>query len=467
VSVPAMASVTGGFALGASGVDVYGNPGGSAGPVLSVTRRRWQVPLSQLGALSSVTEPAMDTAGNVYVAFASGTFGQVTQVRPDGGLGWVQTGYGAVTAPAVWSPNGNPDGGPGLFVATRLLSQAQVRLLDVTGGGETSSEVCTFNTTYSARMLSLGRTVVTAREVTATQQQLYLADPSGGNCNSNGTVAVTGRATVVGRQQVDGTTEVYAGSTGISGFFRLTVSDAGTQWIDGTNTLGTPTFIGSLALSSTRGFLTPNGPNRSEGVIASNLSSQTPATVSALLSPGMEEWTGATLRRATGNQVEVYFGNAGGTSAARLHLTQFTPQSLPMTGTFAPNMQAAAARDAFSAVSFTPAHAPILTSGGGVLMVSRTGAVSFLDRQGMRQWVAADGDTGFGAVSVSPVLDVSRTRPVCQAPGTLYVLSNDGVLTAFIVDARGLDSQADWPRFQHDNANSGNASTALTPWACP
>lgn len=103
VSVPAMASVTGGFALGATGVDVYGNSGGTAGPVLSVTRRRWQVPLSQLGALTSVTEPAMDTAGNVYVGFSSGIAGQVTQVRPDGGIGWVQTGYGTVTAPVVWS----------------------------------------------------------------------------------------------------------------------------------------------------------------------------------------------------------------------------------------------------------------------------------------------------------------------------------------------------------------------------
>lgn len=354
-----------------------------------------------------------------------------------------------------------------MFLATRQLSQAQIRLLDVNGGSQVASEVCTFNTTYSARMLSLGRTAVTAREVTGMQQQLYLADPSGGNCPNNGTVAVTGRATVIGRQQVDGTTEVYAGSTGISGFFRLTVSDAGTQWIDGTSSLGTPTFVGSLALSSTRGFLTPNGPNRSEGVIASNLSTQTPASVSALLSPGMEEWTGATVSRTTGNQLEVYFANVGGTNAAQLHLTQFAPQPLPMTGTFSPNMQAAAARDAFSTSSFTPAHAPILTSGGGVLMVSRTGAVSFLNRQGTRQWVAADTQTGFGAVSVSPVLDVSRTRPGCQGPGTLYVLSNDGTLTAFIVDAKGLDAQADWPRFQHDNANSGNLATPLTPWACP
>jgi hypothetical protein len=325
--------------------------------------------------------------------------------------------------------------------------------------------LCADSSTYSARMLSLGRTVVTARDVPATQQQLYLADPAGGNCPNNGTVVATGRATIVGRTLSDGTTEVYAGSAGISGFFRATVSDAGTQWIGTTDSLGSPTLTSGLALSSSRGFLSPVGSTRNEGVFASNLSITAPANTPAFQGLGSEEWTAAALGRTTGTALEVYFGNVA--ASARLHLTQFTPATLPMTGNFAPNMQGGAARDLFSTLAFTPAHAPILTAGPGVVMVSRDGAVSFLDRQGVRQWAATGAQTNFGSVSVSPVLDVSRTRGACQGPGTLYVLADDGFLSAFIVDARGLDSDAAWPRFQHDNANSGNASTPLTPWACP
>ena len=73
-------------------------------------------------------------------------------------------------------------------------------------------------------------------------------------------------------------------------------------------------------------------------------------------------------------------------------------------------------------------------------------------------------------VSVAPLLDVARDgngAPRCGRPGILYVVSNAGTVTSFIVDSQGLDMTAAWPRFQHDNANSGNADTALSSWGCP
>jgi hypothetical protein len=74
--------------------------------------------------------------------------------------------------------------------------------------------------------------------------------------------------------------------------------------------------------------------------------------------------------------------------------------------------------------------------------------------------------------AVSPALDVWRDRALskqCARPlGVLYVATrNDASLQAIIVDSPGLDGTAPWPRFHHDNANTGNPQTPLTPWACP
>ena len=36
-----------------------------------------------------------------------------------------------------------------------------------------------------------------------------------------------------------------------------------------------------------------------------------------------------------------------------------------------------------------------------------------------------------------------------------------------LMDSPGLDSAAPWPKYQRDNANTGNASLPLDPWVCP
>ncbi|MBL8919841.1 MAG: hypothetical protein JNJ54_13315 [Myxococcaceae bacterium] len=52
--------------------------------------------------------------------------------------------------------------------------------------------------------------------------------------------------------------------------------------------------------------------------------------------------------------------------------------------------------------------------------------------------------------------------------GVLYVpVLNDSALTAVIVDSPGLDGTSPWPRWHHDNGNTGNPETVLAPWTCP
>ena len=51
---------------------------------------------------------------------------------------------------------------------------------------------------------------------------------------------------------------------------------------------------------------------------------------------------------------------------------------------------------------------------------------------------------------------------VNPGPGTLYVVGNgSGAVYAIIVDSRGLDVSAPWPKFQHDTRNTGNIDTPV------
>ena len=49
--------------------------------------------------------------------------------------------------------------------------------------------------------------------------------------------------------------------------------------------------------------------------------------------------------------------------------------------------------------------------------------------------------------------------------GVTYAGSDDGALTAVIVDSRGLDTSASWPKYQHDPRNTGNSTTPIQ--SCP
>jgi len=73
-----------------------------------------------------------------------------------------------------------------------------------------------------------------------------------------------------------------------------------------------------------------------------------------------------------------------------------------------------------------------------------------------------------GRTNASPTLDCARNADgtAVSAPhGVLYVPSIDGKLYAFVVDSRGLDPDAPWPKYQHDARNTGNPNTPIS--SCP
>ncbi len=113
--------------------------------------------------------------------------------------------------------------------------------------------------------------------------------------------------------------------------------------------------------------------------------------------------------------------------------------------------------------------APVLGEGARLYAASAEGSVSEWSLSGAvaRVWSVPLGSAAFEA---SPTLDCARDasgQAIAGMPGTLYVLDATALLTAIIVDARGLDVTAPWPKYQKDPRNSGNVGTVLTDFACP
>ena len=71
-----------------------------------------------------------------------------------------------------------------------------------------------------------------------------------------------------------------------------------------------------------------------------------------------------------------------------------------------------------------------------------------------------------GTVSASPTLDCNRTKPA-SGTGVLYLATESGWLVSYIVDSRGLDATAPWPKYQRDGWNTGNTATVGFGPACP
>ena len=116
--------------------------------------------------------------------------------------------------------------------------------------------------------------------------------------------------------------------------------------------------------------------------------------------------------------------------------------------------------------------APVLGQGGRLFALSETGSISEWSSAGTpaRSWTGPLAPGPAPAFEASPTLDCSRDPAgaiVAGRPGMLYAASRAGTLFAVIVDSRGLDTSAPWPKYQRDPRNTGNASTSLSEFSCP
>jgi outer membrane protein assembly factor BamB len=127
-----------------------------------------------------------------------------------------------------------------------------------------------------------------------------------------------------------------------------------------------------------------------------------------------------------------------------------------------------------ASIETTRDSTPALGGDGLVYYVGNSAKLSVLEQSTLTElWSEQLGD----GVRVSELaLDTSRpasggAKDCTKSVGVLYVLvsGRDSIarLWAILVDSKGLDPTAPWPKFQRDNANTANVSYSLSDWTCP
>jgi hypothetical protein len=66
--------------------------------------------------------------------------------------------------------------------------------------------------------------------------------------------------------------------------------------------------------------------------------------------------------------------------------------------------------------------------------------------------------------SASPTIGCNKRMPLTHT-GILYLTTENGWVVSYIVDSKGLDSSAPWPKYGHDVRNTNNAAVSIE--ACP
>ena len=113
------------------------------------------------------------------------------------------------------------------------------------------------------------------------------------------------------------------------------------------------------------------------------------------------------------------------------------------------------------------APSPVLGEGGLAYFVSKDSRLLVATQLKLTQEYEGPISTSLnlGNLTASPTIDCNRFRPSIAKTGTLYVASEGGYLVSIIIDSRGLDTTAPWPKYQRDQLNTGNLTTQIT--GCP
>ncbi|MBS1153124.1 MAG: hypothetical protein H6Q89_4822, partial [Myxococcaceae bacterium] len=127
------------------------------------------------------------------------------------------------------------------------------------------------------------------------------------------------------------------------------------------------------------------------------------------------------------------------------------------------------------AVAGTHLASPVLGEGGRIFAVADTTTVG---TQQLHSWSLASPSAPEWSAILEPsaskfeaslTLDCSRDtngNKLLGRAGVLYAVTRTGTLYSVIVDSKGIDTTAHWPKYQRDPRNSGSADTALQEFDC-
>ncbi len=447
---PPFDAFRGQMAVEVRGQDRVGNVGTSSG-VVNVTRWKWRHDIT--GATITAT-PALGNTGVVYVGTTNGSDndGQLLALSPGGRVLWAASGGAVVASPTVGNVQ---DGGvERVYAAVRKGSISRVGFFDSADGGFTA--VC--NDVNSISILvqsSLAFTQLTAGSASETVYGVYSGRTGGtifairpdaendlllrcpstaavGDVVVPGTMLATGNAVVFGSS--DGRLKSYAlDTTGTS--FTLQWNQPLVAVANDPSTLLQPS---SLAAASGAVYGGGNLGGFSKFFSAPLDGGQPPSyfpTASVIGNPS--------VGNVSGNVAVAGLENA---RLVSLTITDGGTQSIDTAG------------EVIRSAPVWGANGYIYTGG------ATSGAIQARKPLGTVAWQFEPGFTIGGSLT----LDCNRQPEgsvIPGLPGVLYAATRDGKVHALVVDSRGLDTSAPWPKYQHDARNTGNPSTPIS--SCP
>lgn len=434
---PPMAAFRTTFGLKLTTKDVAGNPGQGTGSI-KVTRQKWRF---SVGNEPVQTSPSVGFTGGIYFATSSGGT-RLYGVKPNGEFRW------SLPPESVGTVRGT-------------IAVAKVNIVDllymVVDKGGNSYQVEERNGSDGA----------------FSEQNHCLL--SGNSSDGSGTLMnVAGKrvfASVVGG--VGTATLIAYTPEAADAPGRCRTFSTGLRAIDYPGNIassGSDIFWGDQIGQWHSHNLATGWSVRSGWPIANAFPSATALTPSEVVS---STWDGPDQGRAiavlkSGSALSWMFPAAGGFLPAASGPV-IGAQSRVLFGDRTPRLSAVGLRGnaGISSSSGTLVGSPLLGEKGLIYLADDAGTLSVRDSNLNVLW----SNTFVGAsFQASPNIDCTRDadgRAIPGRPGVLYLASTAGTVDAIVVDSRGIDTSAPWPKYQHDPRNTGNADTDLSEFACP
>ncbi|HEX8699642.1 MAG TPA: hypothetical protein VF815_12440 [Myxococcaceae bacterium] len=440
LAVPELSRFRGPFKLRVTGTDQSGNAGSGTGEV-QVTRWKWELEADR----EIVTSLAIGARGLVYVGTRNASGGQVLGIRPDG---TVEKRFGTETPYDALSI-GHAGDAEVLFVSVgQTQSQPLPRLIAIRSSDGQLLGQCTASadSDRGTSRMALGSgpasdaslkdvAVIGFFKSTPAPGRVELLalrlDEPAGACLAQGPLAESSFNALIsdGRRfyySVGDTRAVTAEVAGLQeqpvgqcnpGAARLTLIGKeliASRFIDGSGTRIDPTTGACQAFA-------PGGPAGTQRISS----------------------------MAIDSQGRLYYGKLGSNGRSFLARSPMEPGG-----------GAAVDRELAVPLLLTP----MLGQGGWVYTTTDDGKLQAWTRDLALGWEAQPVQSFRGITGLDCARD-GAGQPLPR-PGVLY-MAHGPRLRAVIVESRGLDTDAPWPKGQHDSHNSGNSSVDLRQFACP
>jgi hypothetical protein len=447
-----MSAFSGTVTAQVSGRDDVGNSSSSMPASFSVTRWRWARQISSSYGVR--TTPALADGGVLIVGInGSATPNGIVAVKPDGTVAWGPTNDGPVEGSAAV---GRSDAGTEfLFYQTANATNAMRAVAALNGSptGNVCDGVASPLSKASLAILENGTDdVMAVGTQPASSSTLAVVKRATASCRDVGGSPAYSSVQFPGNVAASGASAYWVGSNGLLRGASWSASNLAATSVN--LSIGGVGTVNGLAFVSGSKVAGGGGGGPGIGKIF---------TVDFSAAGAIPGWSTATSTPMSGPIVV-----ASGVIASQ----RSGSDKLQVIRVEASTGMTSAISMELSGSSFSSNQVPTPVAGQGQLLyvLDEAGRLYVLP-QGFTNatqpaWSSTLPSAVAGTVSASPTLDCNRTKPA-SGTGVLYLATESGWLVSYIVDSRGLDATAPWPKYQRDGWNTGNTATVGFGPACP